>query len=194
MRAVWVDEDSDANYDKLRAHGITAPYYSHRDTRVTASYLESVKAKGFAPGIFSAWNWFEDLTGPQYAEHLSNELKRINWKGNAPVLVDIETKDVAYILSFFKRWRELRPTRKTDWTLEGFQGGLFTGNSVGQIIGANVGVCPQLYAGNMTPLEHSPIIDLLIQGFPGSRLFGVYDAARLPTRWRGYAFTSGRLP
>lgn len=191
---VWVDEGNDANYDKLRANGITEPYYSHRDPRVTATYLQSVKDKGFTPGILSAWNWFEDLTGPEYAEHLDAELRRINWSGNASVLVDIETKDVTgYILPFFARWRQLRPVRRTDWTLEGMQGGIFSPSAVNAIVKANVGIAPQLYRGDMTFLHHSPIIDLLMAGFPGDRLIGMYDAADLPFRWRGYAFTSGRL-
>lgn len=194
MRAVWVDEGSDANYDKLRANGITAPYYSHRDPRVTSAYLTSVRDQGFAPGILSAWNWFPDDTGAEYAERIDAELRRINWPGNPPVLANIETHDVGYIIAFFARWRQLRPTRKTDWTLEGFQGGLFAPSAVSQINAANVGIVPQLYAGNMDPLPHSPIIDMLMAGFRCDQLKGFYDAARLPYRWDGFAFTAGRLP
>lgn len=194
MRAVWVDTGNDANYDKLRAYGITHPYYDHRDPRITAGYLGNVRKLGFTPGLYSAWNWYPNADGGEYAEILHQELKRINWSGNPAVCVDIETHDVDYILDFLGRWRQLRPTRRTDWTLEGFQGGLFAPADISKIVAANVGVVPQLYRGDMEPLEHSPIIDLLMAGIPGDRLLGFYDAARLPYRWHGYAFTMGRLP
>ena len=46
----------------------------------------------------------------------------------------------------------------------------------------------------MTPVEHSPILDLLMSGFPAERIDGFYNAAALPYRWRGFAFTMATLP
>jgi hypothetical protein len=111
------------------------------------------------------------------------------------VCVDIETHDVAYILAFLKRWRELRPTRTTDWTLEPFQGGLFTPADAIHIAAANVRVIPQLYFGDMAPAAADRVaLNLVLASFLPMRLFGFYDAAALPGRWEGYAFTQGRLP
>lgn len=191
---VWVDEGQPLDAAKLRAHGITAPYFSHRDPLTTAAMLDRARADGFAPGIYSAWNWYASLTAREYALLLSGELKRIGWQGNAPVCVDIETHDVAYVLAFFQEWRSLRPTRPTAWTFEGFQGGLFAPFAVSELVSRNVRFVPQFYRGDMSPVEHSPVIDLLMSGFPGGWINGFYDAAALPYRWRGFAFTQARLP
>jgi hypothetical protein len=166
---------------------------------VTLAYLESVKAKGLKPGIYAAWNWDAKLFGggAQFADWLSAELKRIGPgtpKDFPKVCVDIETHDVGYMLAFFKRWRELRPARLTDFTLEGFQGGLFSLDDVQAILHAHVGIVPQFYRGNMEPHEHGVTQEMLMAGFPGSVLRGFYDAAALPYRWDGYAYTQGRLP
>lgn len=194
MKAVWIDLGNDANYDLLRRYGITAPYYNHNDPRVTAAYLDGVKARGFSPGIYSDGSWYPTLNGKQYAEKLDQVLKHIAWLGNPPVCVDLEMHDPAYLTAFFKRWRQLRPTRQTDWTLEGMQGGWMSKTFVDVVVGANVRVAPQFYVGQMQPHEHSPVIDLMMAGIPGDRIVGMYDAARLPYRWSGYAFTQGRLP
>lgn len=196
MKAVWVDAGNDANYDKLRAHGITEPYYSVADPRVTAAYLEDVRARGFTPGVYAAWNWYPGLDGAGFAERLHAELLRINWLGNPAVCADIETHDVTYILAFLKRWRQLRPTRRTDWTLEPWQGGLFTTQAIrDDIASAKVGIVPQYYGGSMEPYAPDRVLlDLLYWGLPLSRVFGMYDAARLVEGWEGYAFTAGRLP
>ena len=43
-KAVWVDAGNDPDYAKLQANGITVPYFDLRDPRVTAAYLDAVKA------------------------------------------------------------------------------------------------------------------------------------------------------
>lgn len=200
-RAVWVDAGSNVDKAKLARYGIDSPYFDPRDPRVTPAFLDTVKAQGFKPGLYFAWNWYPVTTGAAFADTVDAELRQLGWAGNPPVCIDIEKGDgltdtnvVAYVVSFFQRWRQLRPKRETDYTLEGFQGGLFTPAAVRAIVAANVQVCPQFYAGNMSALGHSPTVDLLMAGFPGERLDGMYDAAALPWRWRGYAFTQGRLP
>lgn len=201
MRAVWIDNGSDPDYARLARYGITAPYFDPRDPRVTPTYLDGVKAHGVSPGIYFAWNWYTPRPPAVLAQTMSDDLKRLGWAGNPPVCIDIEkghglddTNVVAYVVAFFQAWRALRPTRPTDYTLEGFQGGLWSPQKVKQLVATNVGVCPQMYDGAMRPLAHDVTLDLLIQGFPGERLAGMYDAAALPYNWRGYAFTQGRLP
>lgn len=192
-RAIWIDAGQAVNVGKLRNLGITAPYFPHTDPNITAPYLQSIADQGFQPGIYSAWNWYPDLPAWRYADLLSNDLKRIGWPGNPPVCVDIETHDMGYVREFLARWRRLRPTRPTWWTFEGFQGALFE-TSRDLILKSKVRLAPQFYRGDMTPHEHSPVLDLLISGFPGELIDGMYDAAALPWRWRGFAFTQQRLP
>lgn len=203
-RAVWVDAGNDPAYAKLSAYGITVPYFDPRDSRVTASYLDAVKAHAGieACGIYTAYNWLPAFSDPAaYAEWVDAQLRRIRWRGNALVYLDIEkgsngvdsSNFASYVTACLARWRQLRPLRATALTIEGMQGGLVTLAMVGAIITRQVQLAPQLYRGDMTPLAHSPIIDLLIAGVPGERLEGMYDAAALPYRWRGCAFTQGRL-
>lgn len=195
VRGVWVDEGNDADEAKIRAVQAN-PWYSTRDPWVTAKYLTDVASRGFFPGLYVASSWVPQLTGEQFAQYVSDSLLRIGWRGNPWVCMDIETHDIAgFVLPCFRRWRELRPARPTWWSLEGMQGGLFDSPTVAEIAGGlGIRVAPQLYSGDMTPLAHSPILDLLMAGFPGAYLDGTYDAARLPYRWRGFAFTQGRLP
>jgi len=207
FRAIWIDEGSDADRAKLRAHDITEPFYSVRDPRVTLAYLDNVQSEGFDPGIYAAWNWPETGINPPYegwtkgaafATWLSKQLARI--APNAPshfptVCADIETHSVLFILGFLSQWRKHRAARVTDWTLEGFQGGLFSPIDTLKIAAANVRIIPQLYAGDMRPLAADRVaLDLVAHSFPPARIFGFYDAAALPGRWEGYAFTQGRLP
>lgn len=198
MRAVWVDEGNDADYAKLRRYGITSPYYAVRDPRVTLSYLRAVREQGFTPGVYVAPEWYPPSSGPAFAERL-HALLESRYPRTAPtfpkVCVDIETHDVGYIVTFLARWRELRPTRVTDWTLEPFQGGLFAPADVQAILAASVTVVPQLYFGDMTLVAGDRVAyDLIAYGFPYQSLLGFYDAAHLPAQWQGYAFTQGRLP
>lgn len=198
MRGVWVDEGNDADYAKLKALGL-APWYAIRDPSVTAPYLQAVADRGFPLGLYIAANWTPELDGVAFAEHADAELKRVGWRGNPPLCLDIEHAALGddfapFLVACLSRWRTLRPTRPTWVTIDGMQGGQFTPDDVQAIIEANIWLAPQFYRGDMSPLPHSPVIDLLMAGFPGVRIDGMYDAARLPYRWRGFAFTQGRLP
>lgn len=203
MKAVWVDARQDPAYEKYGPHGITVPVFEGLESRITADYLDGVRAH---PGIEQcalvfAWNWLPEGTSPQrLAEAADATLRRIGWQGNAWVWFDIEKGHgltdvtfVPYVVACLRRWRELRPTRPTWLTVEGMQGPLFSPGDVLKIASWNVTLAPQFYRGDMTPLPHSPVIDLLIAGFPGARIDGMYNAADLPYNWRGCAFTQGAL-
>ncbi len=122
------------------------------------------------------------------------------FQSTAPVVpfvcADIETKDVAFVLAFARRWRQLRPQRVTDWTLEGHQGGLFTEAQALELAAAFRFVVPQCYNGAMTEVwdTYAMTRNLVGAGFAFAQLRPFYDAARLPVWWDGYAFTQGRLP
>jgi hypothetical protein len=199
MRSTWVDSGNDPAYGLYPRYGITVPFFDPRDPRVTASYLDGVLAHPQITqcGIYTAWNW-GSFSAEEYAEWTDAQLRRINWQGNAWVFLDIEkghgvndSNFVSYAAAALKRWRQLRPSRKTWWTLEGMQGGLFSGNQATTIDKLNIPICPQFFMGDMNPQPHSPIIDLQEVGF--TKIDGMYDAAQLPAIWRGCAFTQGRL-
>lgn len=200
MKAIWVDEGSDADYARLRSWGIEEPAFALRDPRVNLNYLKHVRAQGFAPAVYAAWNWQADEYGggAGFAEHVSRELDRVAPRtGNdfPRVHLNIETHDVGYILSCLKRWRELRPTRTTLWTLEGHQGGLFTAADVKAINASGVYVCPQNYTGDMRRFEGDRVVlDLVFRGFDPRRIYCFYDAAQVGFWWDGVLFTQGRLP
>lgn len=204
MKAVWVDQGNDPTYSLYPRYGITAPFFDPRDPRVTAAYLDAVKAHGDITncGIYTAWNWKQEFSDPNvYAEWTDSELRRIGWQGNALVCLDIEKGNgvndsnyATYTTQALTRWRQLRATRQTWLTLEGMQGGLFAPTLVTAIKQKNIRMAPQFFEGNMTPHKHSCVIDLEEPGVPADRIDGMYDAAILPRLWRGFAFTQGRLP
>lgn len=198
VRGLWIYQGQDPPYAKLPAHGITSCWFDPRDPRVTAEYLDGVVAKGYSVGLYFAWDWWTGLSGPQFADKCSAELKRVGWKGNAPVALDIETHDIAgYVVPCLTHWREIRPNRATWYVLEGMQGGLFSAADIVTISGLTIRLAPAMYQGNMEPLPHDVTIDLMMgpngnDGFAGHMLDGTYNAAALPYRWRGFAF--GTLP
>lgn len=195
MKAVWIDAGNDPDYTKLQKYAIDTAFFDLRDSRCTAAYFDGVRAKGLGVGVYAVASWFPQSTPQAFAQWVSGELLRIGWKGNPLVCLDIETHDIErYVVPCLQEWRRIRPNRPTWWTLEGGQGGLFTATDVTNIASLSVRVVPQFYRGDMVPLPHSPVIDLLMAGFQGVQLDGCYDAAALPWRWRGFAFTQGRLP
>lgn len=203
MRAVWVDAGNDPDYGKLNTYGITRPYFDPRDPRVNAKYLDGVKAHAGIDGcgIYVAWNWTLPLLTPAALAALADTyLKTIHWLGNPAVCFDIEKGDGLdnftwwpYLMDTMRAWRAIRPSRETFVTFEGMQGGLIPQADPTVLAGMKIVVAPAMYAGGMQPLAHDVTQDLLIAGFAAPSVVGMYDAAALPYRWRGFAFTQGRL-
>ena len=193
---VWVDEGNDPDYDKLAAHGISGVSLSIREA--TPEKLADVAAHGFQTGVYFAWNWYPDATAAQLADTISAALQHL--APNSPpeqprVCCDIETHDTEYLLAFFRRWRQHRPRRLTDFALEGFQGGIFSAAAVRELVALKVNMVPSNYTGSMAAFAADRVaLDLAARGFPTDLLFGFYDGAALPINWQGYVFTQGRLP
>jgi len=202
MRAVWIDEGNDPDYGKLAANGITWPYFALRDPRLTPTYLDAVAAHTGIDGcgVYAVASWLPQLTAAQFAEWVDTRLRSIGWLGNAPVMLDIEVGAlVPYVVACLTRWRQLRPARTTDLTVEGHKGGLFRPVDVIHVTAKIRYVVPQCYNGAMTQLwdTYAMTCDLAAAGFPLGKLCPFYDAAHLPEWWglpAGYAFTQGRLP
>lgn len=197
MRAVWVDSQNDANPAALKRHGITRAFFHGFDDPV---HMRRAEALGFGIGVYFAWNWdeFMGASGAEMAEVVDQRVTQIA-PGSGPALprvqFDIELHDADWVLDCFRRWRELRPTRETSWTLESHQSGWFTRALVDSLILRKVRIIPQLYLGDMTPVDGLfEMKSLIASGVPAVLVSGFYDAAALPAWWDGFAFSMGRLP
>ena len=196
-RSVWIDHGNDPAYAKLQAHGISEVVFDIRDPRLTKPYLQMVTAKGFKPGVYAAWNWQPTLDGAEFAEWVDAKLKPLNISQNTPsVHLNMETHDVPWLLACLRRWRELRPTKRTLWSMEGMQGGLFSAADVATLNGLNLLYGPQCYTGDMTRMESATVVlDLVRRGFDAGRIQPFLDAAQLGYWWdSAVAYTQGRLP
>lgn len=203
MRAVWVDAGNDPDYAKLADHAITWPYFDIREKRLTPPYLDAVRAHPTIEGcgVYVVASWLPTLTGPQLAEWTDTRLRQIAWLGNPPVMFDIEGAQFdieGYVIPCLRRWRELRPKRVTDLTIEGHKGGAFTLTSVRTVAGLVRWIVPQCYSGAMQTWDTYAIVaDLLMAGFMSMEVRPFYDAGHLQPWWGtpdGFAFTQGRLP
>lgn len=201
MRFIWVDTGDNPYYEKLQANGIDGVFFDPRDPRVTREYMLDIKSKGYKFGIYAGAGWGELGTTPtDYVAVVNNWVKALQQgvKDNAfpRVQFDLEMHDPAFILEVFRLWRAVRPWQATSWTLEGFQGGLFSPDFVRATVNDyHIRVCPQYFTGSMKPwAQDRAFMDLVQRGFPPSLISGCYDAAILPEWWDGYAFTQGRLP
>lgn len=199
MRAVWIDAGNDPDYVKLTANGITAVYFDIRDPRLNIAYFTTQRAKGFAVGVFADPSWWPSDSGPQFATRVSRLLDGLG-KAPAPayiaVCLDMETHNAGFLLGALRQWRKHRPSRVTDWTLEGHQGGILTPAqwlSASQLVRY---IVPQCYNGAVSETwdSFSMANDLYSHGCPFGDIRPFYDAAHLPEWWDGYAFTQGRLP
>jgi hypothetical protein len=195
-RAAWVDAGNDPSYAQLAAQGITEPYFDLREARLTPAYLDGVKSHTFvtAVGVYAVASWF-NFTPEEFAEWVDARLRAIGWKGNAWVDLDLEVEPV-YAVAALIRWRQLRPTRRTTFTLEGHKAATFSVAQVQAIINAEVSVGPQCYNGGMTQVWDTWAMcsEWVARGVPVERLHPYVDAAHLPYWWTGTAFTQGRLP
>lgn len=204
IRQCWIDEGNDARGDLHSMFGITDPIFSVRDPRVTRSYLDGQKAKGYAPGLYlcsqgEGWPSHHDLSGRAWADWAYNEVQvRIapGTSGSYPkVHLNCETSDAVWLVTMLKRWRARSPKRETSLLIEGRKAGIFSPDQVTAINSLGVYVCIELCAGDMTPHpEGFATLPMLRAGFDPLWLYGVYDAKNLPYDWQGVAFTQGRLP
>ena len=199
MIAPWVDEHNDPDYPTLRKIGSTHVFRSLRDPKTTRSALLADKAAGFATGVYIVSSWYPNLS-PRAVADLGNQLLK-SVDGGTPsdpvVCWDVETKDVPYVRTLFRRWKSHRPTRVTDWTLEGHQGGIFKPADVAELLKTvDRYWVPQCYNGAMTEVWDTLAMarDLTAIGVPDSRIVPFLDAAHIPAWATGYVFTQGRIP
>lgn len=200
MRAVWVDEGNDPNWDKLARHQITWAFVSLNDPQVRRR-VQAVRDRGLVAGVYSAWSWYPGMSGPEFAQSVHSRLADLfpdatpTWPR---VQLNDETHDPDRIESMLRRWRQVRPYTATSWTLEGMQGGWATHPPlVKACVDLRIRVVPQAYSGNMSPWDPLAVVRNLTRngkGYPDSLVTPFQDAASLRPWWDGFAFTMGRLP
>lgn len=201
MRAVWVDEGNDANWDLLRKHGITWVFYSlnEPDAALRKRLLET-RARGLIAGVYAAWGWAGYVgSGAFFAEAVDKRLKQVCPDATATwprVQLNDETHDAFRIEQLLRRWRRLRPRTATSWTLEGHQGGWFTPSLVQAITETGIRVVPQCYTGPMIPTDAlAAVRDITKRGVPDSLVTPMYDGKVVNTPYaEGWFFTMGRMP
>ena len=209
LRALWIDEQNDPNYALDREYAITTVCRSARDPRTTPGALATDRARGFGTCLYRAASWTDVATGgAAFADLCSADLTRLapGSQANDPrYCADVEKASfqtasawIKFVSDFLLRFRQHRPSRVLDWTLEGFQGGNFDAAFVSAVIRSNANVVPQGYTATMEAFALDRVVlDLIGVGVPAARVMTFSDAAALPklatSRWQGYAFTQGRL-
>lgn len=208
MRVVWLNLSEGLNPSKLAGAGATGVAFDIRDPRLNLNFLRGIRDGELAPYVYTTPHWpeTEKLNGAEFAvwtHALLNVIAPRTGAAMPAVCFDIEHHDAAFVRSCFDRWRELRPTRVTDWTLESFQFGWedserfhlgWAASLTEDFARWNILVAPQFYKGDMTPFAADrAILNAIKGGVPADRLIGCYDAARLFDGWSGYGFTQGRI-
>lgn len=205
MKGLWVDAGNDPVWEKINANGIRWLYFPLSDPPVDVKRrLLDAKAHGCQAGVYSAWNWYGNPTGAEYAHIMDSAIRGLGITVSASfpkVMFDDERHEPATIAELLRTWRTLRANQDTAWTLESMQGGWFTADLVSAITTAKVRVVPQSYGGADGRIDYGvdPLTatrDLTKRGIPDSSVSPFYDAARLAdvVGWEGFAFTQGRLP
>lgn len=202
-RAVWIDYQTEVDTDLFRYYDIEQAYLDAREA--TKEKLESARLRslGGVPGVYFVWNHYPQMEGHQFADFCHNRLLEIGSLLNPVVSVDIEkghglndSNFVDYLMSFARRWKQLRPKRDTSVTIEGRQGGLFNNRfqDVSWWNGSGLKLCPQAYTGSMVPHPAGLLENLMSYGFKREALEVFYDAAIFTEPIDGFLFTQQRLP
>jgi len=213
MKGVWVDQNNGADFTKLKREGINIVMFPLTgDLTKIKERINEVKARALHFGVYSAWNWYPTLDGPEFAEKVYHDIRSMGMN-NIRVQFDIEEHDPTYVAECLERWRVLQPKANTSWTMEPNQGGWMDSGFVNRVLDCRVRICPQTYLSRMANIDlrdsdpaaflkelrafsaDSATVqqDLVKRGFPITLISPMYDAAFLPNYWSGYAFTQGRL-
>jgi hypothetical protein len=180
---------------KAKRYGITRLYWQANDPQLSAGLLGGIRERGMEVGIMRGPTW-TNASAHELANTLNADLIRLgSSNARCAVLADIEYHDPAYIAAFLSEWRSLRPYRVTAWTLEPNQGGWMDAAFAVAVAKANIGVIPQAYLGDMTPVDVDVTrCDLIERGIPRGSVAAFYSAAHLPAHWDGIVFTFDQLP
>lgn len=215
MRAIFAEHGQTPDAGKLLQYGGSEILIPMRDSPIAnKTHAQHYSDAGLDVSLFWAWNWFPPMTGAQFADRCSSEMRSLDWDGSPDqpggpwAWFDIESlawlgpeKFVDFTVECLTRWRQIRPKRKAVLTINPFQGGLFNNRpqAVEAIKKTGIPIVIQFYvtmgSDQMYPAAADVATeDLEIYGFPRSMLYGFYDAQKPPMNWNGALWTSARLP
>ena len=148
---------------------------------------------------------WDNLTATKLAEQMSQDLANKGFGAttgpdSCAAMFDMEKHNAQYAVDMLERWRLLRPTRTTLFTLESGQGGWFTDELAALINNdPNLTMVPQFYLGSprLYPVDSDwSKWDLSAQGgVADSKIVGFYDGeARVPYGWNGLVYNFNALP
>jgi hypothetical protein len=111
--------------DKAKRWTVQRLWYEATDPVASADSLAACRSRGIGVGLKM------NGAGEATAAAMHQSLTAHGFTASTPptscgAMFDAEEHDAAAIVALLRRWRELRPTRYTVWTLEPFQGGLGT--------------------------------------------------------------------
>lgn len=183
--------------------------YESDDTVASKSNLAACRQRGIGVGLMRNPDWPRDtLSDRDVATALHEDLVEKGFGTNTGpdscwAVFNNERQGSDKILTMLKRWRELRPTRKTIWSPMCFQGGWFSKELVDFINNdLNLLACPQAYVNDMRPgtdPEYDPmypayapavIEDLARVGVRRDKIILFLDATRheISYGWEGILF------
>lgn len=208
IKAVWVDENNDPTYEAIDAHQIKWLMFCGRDPRVTKTYLANQTKKGYTVGTYWAWNWYPSIDAMCDAVIAHTKQVRVS-NSNPKIQIDIEAHEPDMVMSAITRIRTAYSNQDLSWTMESFQAGWMDDELVKFLVDQRVRLVPQYYVDPEHDDMPSPdnyqgllkeqvaqdvvMKQLVLRGIPIQSISGFYDAAALPDRWDGFAFTQNRL-
>lgn len=209
MRAIWIDKDAGVEEPRLSAAGLQRLYFAYNEGRLTKQFLQDFRDRGWQVGLYRGHGWDDDVSAREQAERLNARWEQL-YNGNPLwVMVDEEEHNAQKLLELFGRWRELRPTLATSWTMEPMQGGWWDTSVTPpvfkrdwlegcrqQLLDWNIRFVPQCY-GSVVELYDPAVVvhNLELGGVPRDMITPFYDAQLLPMKeYDGCAFLQSRLP
>lgn len=208
MKACWIDHGQDVIHERMAKHGVTEIVIPGEESPLAnPAKVKELADRGYKVTVMFAWNWHGYGFRPpeEFARYCSERLKAIGHPAvNPDVLLDIEKGAglneftyVTWVIRCLEQWRKLRPTRGTNLTLEGMQGGLFNGRAadVAKLLNMVGAIIPQGYTGDERLMDvDTNRLDLANNGFPHSRIRHFYLGKDVPLNFDGILWRQGLLP
>jgi hypothetical protein len=192
----WLYENGQPDYPKLSAHRVGTVYIDPRSTNAQTVLID-LWAHGYQAGLYLVAAWAPGMAGSHFAKYASDHLQRLTpWRypEAPPCMLDLEGVSKDWTAECVTSYRTYQPRRPTSYTNEPFKDGTVVPIPV--LIAASLHWYPQLYRGDMSPVDPAAVLlELARWGYPPNMLHPFYDGARLPADARdGCCFTAERLP
>lgn len=205
MKVAWINDlagsygtiENSEIWSKVGTHQLRRLYLDWR--RATRHDVDRIHAHGCEAGLYGANNWYDGITGVDFAREGDAVLVRLGLDNvQCAVALNVEQPhSPLYFLACLREWRLHRPGRVTAWHLEGMQSGWFSPLLVATINrDVNLEVVAESFTGSMAPQGEDRVrSNLVVGGIDRRRALVAYDGAELyHPWWDGSAFTLERMP